>query len=271
VKKIIFVVIMMLSTMVFISCNEKISIPLEQSDSYQLIIEAAQAESDTIEPVIDNVTETWQMEVEQDESNGNDEYTFEDDIFESNVVDIGGYEEFLDVFIDPVNRFSIIFDIIGLDETNKFIRNEIVPILFDRIKVPVLYMAIQYFSIPKEVFIEYNEKAITFNAERGTSAATYEDWMIDALYHEDKDEMIRLLLTPTSLYADGRVYHFLEVALSSEEWRNETFDLNEEEWDEYVLDVVELIGDRTGEYWEGIIESLDRDGSRRRRGGNRGN
>ena len=100
--------------------------------------------------------------------------------------------------------------------------------------LPVAYQAIQYFRIPKDTFIEYNNEAIAIDIKNGWDPTrNYQDWMIDALYCGDEEEMIRRLIVPSAMYRNGELFNIYDIldlddaelealALTTEEWRKFT-------------------------------------------------
>jgi hypothetical protein len=266
-KKIIRVCLVLPLLVACVSCIEQTPTLLENHD-YSLP-ETDVIETNSIEPFFENEIEPIQTDYEQLDYDNIYEYTDNDEGVNNDFAQ-GGSEHILYYdFVDTVKSISILRWIVGREEMQDFRITVLEPNNWFRGKVPPIYMAIQHFNISKEEFIEYNEIIIAFNKKNRTEQPVYEDWMIDALYHEDKDEMIRLLIVPTALYDRERVYTFFDVFELDEAEREDKFGLTEEEWDEYVLDVIDIIGDRTGEFWGEVVESLDSDGSIRQRGRNR--
>ena len=105
----------------------------------------------------------------------------------------------------------------------------------EKATVPALYEMIQYFDVPKEEFVKYNNEVIALTIKAGDSVNQFSenffrDWMIDALYCEDEKEMIRRLIVPSAIYRNGELFNIYDIldlndaelealALTTEEWR----------------------------------------------------
>ena len=127
-------------------------------------------------------------------------------------IDYGGYDDDFDrLFIDSTNDTAFLDQIVGRDELNKFIDEEIEPHKFEKQNLPLAYKIIQYFNIQKDVLIEYNNKAIIFNEEHGTAITTYEDYIIEAFYCGDLEKMRHTLKSPYVLYQNQEFYTIYDL------------------------------------------------------------
>jgi hypothetical protein len=171
----------------------------------------------------------------------------------------GGSTDFEEFFVWPVNRIGYVFErAVGWDELHEYIHNVWEPNRTELLKLPVVYSAIQYFNVSKEDFIKYNNEHIEIMLANGwATEGTFEDWMIDALYCGDEEEMVRLLLSPTTLYVDGEMFTMWDAASMSETERD-ALGLISDEWDEYVDRVKNELGDNAM-YYEHLLNALESD------------
>jgi hypothetical protein len=164
----------------------------------------------------------------------------------------GGQGNFELYFVEPVNFIgNVARRIVGEEALDEYIKYVLEPNKWDKETLPMTYRAIQHFNISKEDFIKYNNDDIAMGFER-----TYADWMIDALYCGDEEEMVRLLLAPTTLYANGELFNVWEVSRMDEE-RRKNLGLMPNEWQAYV-DGVETELDRLGasSSYQDLLEML---------------
>lgn len=154
-----------------------------------------------------------------DSSNSNDTNTGYDytdtninDDYIVDSIDYGGYDDDFDrLFIEGTNDSAFLDRIVGREELSKFINEEIEPHKFEKQDLPLAYKIIQYFNIPKDVLIEYNNKAIIFNEEHGIEGTIYEDYIIDAFYCGDLDKMRCALKSPYVLYQNHEFYTIYDL------------------------------------------------------------
>ena len=104
--------------------------------------------------------------------------------------------------------------------------------------LPAVYEMIRHFGVSKEEFSKYNDESIARIIENERviddhRSMFYQDWMIDALYCEDEEEMIRRLIVPSAMYRNGELFNIYDIldldeaeleglALTTEEWRKFT-------------------------------------------------
>lgn len=123
----------------------------------------------------------------------------------------GGDFTFDRLFVESTNDTAFTDQIVGRDELSKFIDEYVEPYKFEKQNLPHIYKIIQHFNIPKETFIEYNNKMIIFNKEYGTDGTTYEDYVIDALYCGDVEKMRLALKSPYALYQNHEFYTIYDL------------------------------------------------------------
>ncbi len=123
----------------------------------------------------------------------------------------GGDFTFDRLFIESTCNGAFTDLIVGRDELSKFINEEIEPHKFEKQNLPLIYKIIQHFNIPKETFIEYNNKTIAFNKEHGTEGITFEDYIIEALYCGDIEKMRQTLKSPYALYQNQEFYTIYDL------------------------------------------------------------
>ena len=144
------------------------------------------------------------------------------------VDDIVDDEAFQQLFLRRVNNTAFVHKIVGIDALSNFIDEFIEPNKWEKEDTPLIYRAIQHFSIPEETFRKYNSMAIEFNKQRGTTTITYSDKEIAALYCGNVMEMIKQLKSPYAFF-NGKelftVYELLEM--HSGEIIEAKIDLNE--------------------------------------------
>jgi hypothetical protein len=80
--------------------------------------------------------------------------------------------------------------------------------------------------------------------------------MIEALYLDDEEEMVRRLLAPTTLYVNGEMFTVWEAARMNKTQRV-ALGLSQGEWDAYVDRVRNEIGDKGYEHLLNALESDD--------------
>lgn len=162
---------------------------------------ASQSESNNNPDKEDDVSDR----PDSNDTNDNDNYI-------ADPIDYGGYDDDFDkLFIDDANDSAFLDRIVGRDELSKFFNEEIEPHKFEKQNLPLGYKIIQYFNIPKNILIEYNKKAIIFNEEHGYEGTTYDDYIIDAFYCGDLDEMRRTLKSPYVLYQNQEFYTIYDL------------------------------------------------------------
>jgi len=122
-----------------------------------------------------------------------------------------GYDIITRVFIDSVYDAAFTGEIVGYEELVRFINEEIEPHKWEKEDLPFIYKIIRYFDIPRETFIEYNDKTKAFNEEYGTETVTFEDYVIEALYCGDEEIMKQTLKSPYVLYYNQQFYTIYDL------------------------------------------------------------
>lgn len=212
--------------------------------------------------------------VSQSESNDNNDIVIEDDAHDSpdsndtnnndnylvGPIDYRGYDDDFDrLFIDATNDSAFLDRIVGRDELSKFINEEIEPHKFEKQNLPLAYKIIQHFNIPKDVLIDYNIKAIIFNEEHGYEGTIYKDYIIDAFYCGDLDEMRRTLKSPYVLYQNQEFYTIYDL-FSMELPEIAGLGLSRNELLSYtkkVHDVMKSYGYENEEHFSKLIEKIE--------------
>ncbi len=118
----------------------------------------------------------------------------------TNNPDIGGSDyTFAREFVDEVYNIHIVSEIVGNQALQEWVDNVYLKLPPEEMNaLPDLYRALRAFNITKEQVIEQN----------GDRYHPIPDYIIDALYLDDINEMKRLLTNPYALYHDGNIYTF---------------------------------------------------------------
>lgn len=205
-KRILFIILVI--SLLFTACSNSVHDNVKETPKVE---DTAQPDSsDTASPASEIDT--------PNEINGSNNVELDGIIDEPDQALGGGDFTFDRLFIESTCNGAFTDLIVGREELSKFINEEIEPHKFEKQNLPLIYKIIQHFNIPKETFIEYNNKTIIFNKEHGTEGTTFEDYVIDALYCGDVEKMRQTLKSPYVLYQNQEFYTIYDlIKMTSDE------------------------------------------------------
>ncbi len=149
----------------------------------------------------------------------------------------GGDYTFVRRYVEEAENIYIAAQIVGQEARNDWVDNVYLTMTpEEQSELPELYRIIHDLNIPKEDFIEENEKYAEY------PGTYYSEEVIEALYLDDIDEMKKRLVNPTALYYDGEIYTFDGLCKTPELADNIPDDILEEYLD-FIYDTAVQIGE----------------------------
>lgn len=107
------------------------------------------------------------------------------------------YTSYESRYAGQVNNVLIMDNMLGGDILDQWLEDVYYKLdAKEREVTPLLYQLVEYFSISKEVFIEYNE----------SGNYKFSDNVIEGLYASDINTMLEALVSPYAIYHDGMIY-----------------------------------------------------------------
>lgn len=139
-------------------------------------------------------------------------------------------------YIQETENLYIAGQILGNEAVDEWVNNVYLKMTSEeQSELPALYRIIHDLDIPKEDFIEENKKLADF------PGMYFSEEIIEALYLDDVNEMVRRLVNPTALYYDGEIYTFDGLRRSPELTDNIPDEVLEEYLD-FIYDTAVQVG-----------------------------
>ena len=111
-------------------------------------------------------------------------------------------------YVDEVYDIHIVSEIVGREARDEWVNNVFLKLSpEEQNATPNLYLAIEALGVTKEALIAQNKK---------DEYHPLPDYIIEALYMEDKEDMKKALTSPLALYHNGVVYTFDMLAASGD-------------------------------------------------------
>jgi hypothetical protein len=127
---------------------------------------------------------------------------------------------------------------------------------YEKKTTPIIYRVLQHFDISEQEFISNMEAEATRLEALGIDPGFCDDWMIDALYCGDEDEMREELMTPITLYANEELFNVYEVLYGDSD-ELAALGMSQSEWEDYYERVESELSEILGDIGSSEFRDLD--------------